>query len=406
MEPEIGFLMNNMARVTHGSRILDPFVGCGTLLMAAAHLQNMRGPRSAPGVSDAPDRTCRNVGIDANLGDEQLILNNFASVGLSSSVDALTLHCGLAEVLLKDDRSPFEALYDPSDDEYSDGGDCHNSNNLLGLFDAIVTDPPYDMAEIVRSSVDDVEDVEEKRVRGTAAASSEAVGGVLTLLLLIAKQRLRVGGRLVFFAPYRDLSQRKSPLGDPKEKESDGEGLSLSNNYDNMHVKMKKRKAFKKREKKDTELTVEAVYAAGSTQSSTALESSVLGLESVLGTALLAPLSLAEEYSEEIAAESSTGPGTDSRLKIDDFNTGFSPLKFLPCLPTDLVLVEYYRQVMSPSFSRWLCVIEKRETKVIGAFKVIGEESEMRREMELREKNEERGKRGAREEREEGMARR
>ena len=41
MEPEIAFLMANLARVGPGTRILDPFTGCCTLLMAAAHLQNI-----------------------------------------------------------------------------------------------------------------------------------------------------------------------------------------------------------------------------------------------------------------------------------------------------------------------------------------------------------------------------
>jgi hypothetical protein len=43
-----------------------------------------------------------------------------------------------------------------------------------------------------------------------------------------------------------------------------------------------------------------------------------------------------------------------------DENHVFGPLDFLPPLPVGLILIDYYRQVMSPTFSRWLCVIEKK----------------------------------------------
>lgn len=265
-----------------------------------------------------------------------------------------------------------------------------------GLVDAIVTDPPYDMAETVRSfrsdrvekdsendyrggvggrggkerEVDDgsmparlsngnippiakIDEIlvtmegEEKRVRAAATASSLAVGGAISTLFMIASERLRVGGRLVFFAPFRDLSQRgdkeefqgetRANTADDIRSEggvdnggggrfqSDSDGAEFQDiiapSYDNMDEKMKKRKSFKKWEKKNSETN--DVTAA-----------------SLSNVPVIASSGARNE-----------GPRTDD----------FSPLNFLPPLPGGLVLLEYYQQVMSPSFSRWLCVVEKRE---------------------------------------------
>lgn len=155
MEPEIGFLMANLARIGPGSRVLDPFTGCCSLLLSAAFLQRMTpmtpmtpissskshnqlqrgqsdGPQgaSAPGpvtssslpccdsVDDKPhtstraevkdtDKGCL-VGVDACMGDDvSLIHSNFVAVGLGSALSSLTLHWDFAEKLLQVITEPY-----------------------------------------------------------------------------------------------------------------------------------------------------------------------------------------------------------------------------------------------------------------------------------------------------------
>ena len=135
MEPEIAFLMANLARVAAGTRVLDPFSGCCTLLMAAAHLQSMGpslasanismgfknpediGERIAVAANDTIDAGIRSVdgdgdrevtavenyllGVDANMGDITRIHRNFHAVGRSASLASLSLRWDLAESLLE-----------------------------------------------------------------------------------------------------------------------------------------------------------------------------------------------------------------------------------------------------------------------------------------------------------------
>jgi hypothetical protein len=141
MEPEIGFLMANLARIGPGSKVLDPFTGCCSLLLSAAFLQRikpnsssksanqlLRGQlndgheSSVPGsltsssvtgradTDDAPCTSTRDrvrdmgclVGVDACMGsDVRLIHSNFLAVGLGSALPSLTLRWEFAESLLE-----------------------------------------------------------------------------------------------------------------------------------------------------------------------------------------------------------------------------------------------------------------------------------------------------------------
>ena len=127
MEPEIAFLMANLAQVGSGTRVLDPFSGCGTLLMAAAHLQNMRPSATTAstirdfgdddnidyGTTDHSQSACHAhqveavvkdnflLGIDANMGDISRVHSNFHAVQQSESIASLCLRWDLAESLLE-----------------------------------------------------------------------------------------------------------------------------------------------------------------------------------------------------------------------------------------------------------------------------------------------------------------
>ena len=116
MEPEIGFLMANLAGVGPTSRILDPYCGCCSLLLAAAFLQRLQPPLSSAsehsmekevemegeeGECGESSRPCL-VGVDSCLGaDLGPIHSNFAAVGLSCILPSLTVKWDVAESLLQ-----------------------------------------------------------------------------------------------------------------------------------------------------------------------------------------------------------------------------------------------------------------------------------------------------------------
>ena len=149
-----------------------------------------------------------------------------------------------------------------------------------------------------------------------------------------------MGGKLVFFAPHRAIdvlksSDDQSSGGHGRGKRENAEsgevpasylidashGLSPSIKDDGdstssssgMGVKMSRRKAFKRRAR----ITKEK-----------------------------------DEDDSQLPRAAHIGRGTSRSGPT-------SPLDFLPPIPDCLTLVGYHEQVMSPSFSRWLCVIQK-----------------------------------------------
>jgi hypothetical protein len=149
MEPEIGFLMANLACVGPGSKVLDPFTGCCSLLLSAAFLQRikpnspsksanqlLRGQLndghesltspSITGRADTDDAPCTStedrvrdmgclVGVDACMGsDVSLIHSNFLAVGLGSALPSLTLRWEFAESLLEVHTTLYSLLNVPA----------------------------------------------------------------------------------------------------------------------------------------------------------------------------------------------------------------------------------------------------------------------------------------------------
>jgi hypothetical protein len=99
MEPEIAFLMANLAEVGPHSRVLDPYAGCCSLLLAAGFLQEMEPPSDTQKMEKSDG--CL-VGVDASMGeDTEPIRSNFAAVGLSSRLASLSLRWDIAERLIK-----------------------------------------------------------------------------------------------------------------------------------------------------------------------------------------------------------------------------------------------------------------------------------------------------------------
>lgn len=100
MEPEIAFLMGNLAEVGPHSRVLDPYAGCSSLLLAAGFLQEMEPPSHHTQKMEKSNGCL--VGVDASMGeDTEPIRSNFAAVGLSSRLASLDLRWDIAERLVK-----------------------------------------------------------------------------------------------------------------------------------------------------------------------------------------------------------------------------------------------------------------------------------------------------------------
>lgn len=226
----------------------------------------------------------------------------------------------------------------PSRDERSN---YHNGQSRIPCTDTL-------SAAHIITDEEDAETLEDSRVSPgistnsptTSSSLSAAVDSNILTLLRLASETLRVGGKLVFFAPHRAVdvsksSDDQSSIGHSRGKREhagSGEvpasyfidashGSSPSNKEDGdntssssgMGVKMSRRKAFKRRARitkdkneDDTQLPSAAHIGRGTSRS---------------------------------------GPT--------------SPLDFLPPIPDSLTLVGYHEQVMSPSFSRWLCVMQK-----------------------------------------------
>ncbi len=152
MEPELGWVLCNVAGVREGSKVLDPFVGGGSLLLAARLL----GAVELVGTDAAEEL----VGEGATA--REAILEAFEDV---------------VPTLAVADIATFRAhpsLFPPS------------------AYDTIVTDPPYDIKAKVRGG-----GKESKDATTGQETSLQAIGS----LLMAAAYVLKPGGRLVFFLP-------------------------------------------------------------------------------------------------------------------------------------------------------------------------------------------------------------
>jgi hypothetical protein len=262
-------------------------------------------------------------------------------------------------------RRPVSYDVDSSGDDFEE---CY-------LFDAIITDPPYDMAETARSArgslimASEESDTPSLR-RGvggstdsntpisprTSASSSRSVDGVIATLLRIASERLRIGGKLVFFAPHRDQDKSvRSSL-----------SISGTGSSEGGRVQVQGQGLVVAEEGSGPALERAAVTAASAVSAvSTSLAAVDVGpTGSGYGSGIEQKMSKRKAFKKRAKTQALTHPdGLQGHLLTAPC---LSPLSFLPPLPADLVLVEYHQQVMSPTFSRWLCVMQKVETETNG----------------------------------------
>lgn len=172
MEPEIAFIMASLARISHGSKVLDPCCGSAGLLLCAA----------ARGASHL-------VGVDQN---------GMAFVGAHADFEKHGL--------------PKPTLVQ---------GDVLQPRRTLALcqqeaFDAIICDPPYNIGAPVLvdgqdgrlpSYHEDADFGDDTSASSANAAThnvpESAIPDLTAGVLDIARRVLVVGGRVVFFLPVR-----------------------------------------------------------------------------------------------------------------------------------------------------------------------------------------------------------
>jgi hypothetical protein len=194
MEPEIALIMASLARISHGSKVLDPCCGSAGLLLCAA----------ARGASHL-------VGADRN---------GMAFVGAHADFEKHSL--------------PSPTLME---------GDVLQPHRTLALsrqeaFDAIICDPPYNIgAPILVDGQDGRPTSYHEGVDHVATANAttnnvpeSAIPDLTAGVLDIARRVLVVGGRVVFFLPVRGdeaalplsqiLAMREECLSNKEEKQA------------------------------------------------------------------------------------------------------------------------------------------------------------------------------------------
>ena len=177
MDPELSFLMANLAGVKPGSFIFDPFVGSGSLLIGAAHFGGyVLGADINYNILHARGKSSRK---DAGYRQrDETIENNLAQYNLQGSfVD--------------------KCLCDAA---------IHPWNTSNELFDAIITDPPYGIREgSVKVGAKGVISVKTEDLTPGMVHFPERMGyhldNVFKDLLLYASKTLIIGGKLVYWLP-------------------------------------------------------------------------------------------------------------------------------------------------------------------------------------------------------------
>lgn len=174
---DLAFLMVNEARVTEKSMVLDPFVGTGSILVAAQHFGALCFG------SDIDMRVLKGLKVGkSRIGREADIFTNFTNYGLQ-----------LPDILSCDNSKPAWGL--PS------------------IFDAIICDPPYGVRARSRTAGNKTMPTQSFIPDTNQYESKQLVEDLLTL----AARLLVLGGRLVFLLPtdrltYNSASLPRNPL--------------------------------------------------------------------------------------------------------------------------------------------------------------------------------------------------
>ncbi|KAG9392035.1 N6 adenine-specific DNA methyltransferase, N12 class [Carpediemonas membranifera] len=160
MDAELALIMGNMGRARPGSFTLDPFVGTGSILVAATHWGS----------------TC--VGTDLDIK----IIGAYTRHGVRREKNILT-------------NFDFYHLPRPSI-----GWADMKVNIWSGKFDSIICDPPYGLRAFVKT-VDSGAAKPKGETPSMPRNKSTSIANQMVSLLAFAASHLTVGGRIVFWLP-------------------------------------------------------------------------------------------------------------------------------------------------------------------------------------------------------------
>ncbi|OVA20948.1 putative RNA methylase domain [Macleaya cordata] len=171
MDAEMAFLMANQALAAPGKLVYDPFVGTGSILIAAAHFGAMTMG------ADIDIRVVRDGrGPDCN------VWSNFKQYGLQMPISLLRADNNLP---------PWRS-------------------GLKEVFDAIICDPPYGVRaggrksggrKLLKGVIGPYTVPDDKRIDHIPSTAPYSLAECVHDLLDLAAQMLIMGGRLVFFYP-------------------------------------------------------------------------------------------------------------------------------------------------------------------------------------------------------------
>lgn len=174
MDPQLSLLMANQAKVKNGDIILDPFVGSGSLLVAAAE---------------------------------------FGGYVVGSDIDYLMVHGRTKPSRIKQKKREDDESIEANMKQYNLGHRYLDVvvNDFAMIFwkdsfefDAIITDPPYGIREATERVGTEKEDyvISEKHQATHIPAKVEyGISSIYRDLLLFSAKHLRIGGRLVCWFP-------------------------------------------------------------------------------------------------------------------------------------------------------------------------------------------------------------
>lgn len=166
MDPELSFIMCALGGVRKSSLVFDPFIGTGSVMITAADL----GAYTLG--MDIDVRVIKYGKVDKK-GNSVNIWTNFADYGLPPPLGLIRgdLH-----------RSPFR-------------------NNLEGVLDAIVADPPYGVRAGARKSNSKPDIVINDRSWHIPSTAPYCLAECLRDLVECSARWLAVGGKLVYWIP-------------------------------------------------------------------------------------------------------------------------------------------------------------------------------------------------------------
>ena len=184
MDPQLSFLMTNLACVRTGSLMLDPFCGTGSLMLCAARFgAHVVGTDIDYLTLHARTKPSR-VNCGKKRSSDESLRRNFIQVG------GKKLESKFLGVIVADASNP----------------PYHKDLGLM--FDAIITDPPYGIREPAekvgikrREYPDDYKIPEQHLPLHFPQKIDYELGTIYTDLVQFASKHLVIGGRLVYWIP-------------------------------------------------------------------------------------------------------------------------------------------------------------------------------------------------------------